>query len=124
VGGHHKPLWSRFRTHAAGSRDVVSVDERGEVTMIPAEPNWNSIRIQSAATIFLLADRGRVLDLSRNVEEHLSLVIGNANCPYACVEAHSEQHRGGNVDLGSEPHCAWIVDRVQLVTEHYGLLRL
>jgi hypothetical protein len=37
VGGR-KPLWSRFRKHGAGSRYVVSVDERGEVTMIPAEP--------------------------------------------------------------------------------------
>ena len=41
VGGHRKPLWSRFRTHGAGSRYVVSVDERGEVTMIPAEPKRN-----------------------------------------------------------------------------------
>ena len=32
---------SRFREHAAGSRYVVSVDERGEVTMIPAEPKRN-----------------------------------------------------------------------------------
>ena len=38
VGGHRKPLWSRFRKHGAGSRYVVSVDEHGEVTMIPAEP--------------------------------------------------------------------------------------
>jgi hypothetical protein len=41
VGGHRKPLWSRFRTHAAGGRYVVSVDEGGEVTMIPAEPKRN-----------------------------------------------------------------------------------
>jgi hypothetical protein len=41
VGGHRKPLWSRFRKHGAGSRYVVSVDERGEVTMIPAEPRRN-----------------------------------------------------------------------------------
>ncbi len=41
VGGHRKPLWSRFRKHAAGSRYVVSVDEHGEVTMIPAEPKRN-----------------------------------------------------------------------------------
>jgi len=41
VGGHRKPLWSRFRKHGAGSRYVVSVDERGEVTMIPAEPKRN-----------------------------------------------------------------------------------
>ena len=41
VGGHRKPLWSRFRKHAAGSRHVVSVDEHGEVTMIPAEPKRN-----------------------------------------------------------------------------------
>jgi hypothetical protein len=38
VGGRPKPLWSRFRKHAAGSRYVVSVDEHGEVTMILAEP--------------------------------------------------------------------------------------
>ena len=41
VGGHRKPLWSRFRKHAAGSRHVVSVDEHGEVTMIPAKPKRN-----------------------------------------------------------------------------------
>lgn len=41
VGGHRKPLWSRFRKHGASSRYVVSVDERGEVTMIPAEPKRN-----------------------------------------------------------------------------------
>jgi hypothetical protein len=41
VGGHRKPLWSRVRKHGAGSRYVVSVDERGEVTMIPAEPKRN-----------------------------------------------------------------------------------
>ena len=41
VGGRRKPLWSRVRQHAAGSRYVVSVDERGEVTMIPAEPKRN-----------------------------------------------------------------------------------
>ena len=41
VGGHRAPLWSRFRKHGAGSRYVVSVDERGEVTMIPAEPKRN-----------------------------------------------------------------------------------
>jgi hypothetical protein len=28
-------------SHGAGSRYVVSVDERGEVTMIPAEPKRN-----------------------------------------------------------------------------------
>jgi hypothetical protein len=38
VVGGHKPFWSRFRKHAAGSRYVVSVDEHGEVTMILAEP--------------------------------------------------------------------------------------
>ncbi len=37
-GGRRIPLWTRFRKHTAGSRHVVSVDERGEVTMIPAEP--------------------------------------------------------------------------------------
>ena len=41
VGGHRTPLWSRFRKHAAGSRYVVSVDERGGVAMIPAEPERN-----------------------------------------------------------------------------------
>jgi len=41
VGGHPKPLWSRFRKHGAGSRYVVSVDETGGVTMIPAEPKRN-----------------------------------------------------------------------------------
>src|SRR6266849_1844684 len=41
VGGHRKPLWNRLRKHGAGSRYVVSVDERGEVTMIPAEPKRN-----------------------------------------------------------------------------------
>jgi hypothetical protein len=41
VRGHRKQLWSRVREHAAGSRYVVSVDERGEVTMIPADPKRN-----------------------------------------------------------------------------------
>ncbi len=41
VGGHRRPLWSRVRKQAASSRYVVSVDERGEVTMIPAEPKRN-----------------------------------------------------------------------------------
>jgi hypothetical protein len=40
VGGHRKP-WSRVRKHGAGSRYVVSVDEHGEVTMLPAEPKRN-----------------------------------------------------------------------------------
>jgi hypothetical protein len=40
VGGHRKPLWSRFASDAP-SRCVVSVDERGEVTMIAAEPKRN-----------------------------------------------------------------------------------
>jgi len=66
----------------------------------------------------------QVLQLSRNVEEHLSLVIGNANRSHACMSGRGEQHRRGNVDLGSEPHRAWIVDRLQLVTKHYSLLRL
>jgi hypothetical protein len=38
VRGRRIPLWTGFRKHTAGSRYVVSVDERGEVTMIPAEP--------------------------------------------------------------------------------------
>jgi hypothetical protein len=41
VGGHRKPLCSRFRKQGAGSRYVVSADERGEGTMIPAEPKRN-----------------------------------------------------------------------------------
>ena len=52
--------------------------------------------LPTAAAIFLFADREfvlqlgeaaarHVLQLSRNVEEHLSLVIGNANCPHACM---------------------------------------
>lgn len=32
-----KSFWSRFREHGA-KRYVVSVDENGEVSMIPAEP--------------------------------------------------------------------------------------
>lgn len=36
-GGHGKSLLSRFRRRADG-RYVISVDEHGEVTMIPAEP--------------------------------------------------------------------------------------
>jgi hypothetical protein len=32
---------TRFRKHGAGSRYVVSVDDRGEVTMIPAESKRN-----------------------------------------------------------------------------------
>jgi hypothetical protein len=48
----------------------------------------------------------QVLQLSPNVEEHLSLVSGDANCPHACMEGRGEQHRGGNVDLGSEPNAA------------------
>jgi hypothetical protein len=33
-----RSLLSRFRRRGADGRFVVSVDERGEVTMIPAEP--------------------------------------------------------------------------------------
>ena len=36
-----KSLLNWFRGRGAGSRYVVSVDERGEVTMIPAEPRRN-----------------------------------------------------------------------------------
>src|SRR5438045_8414503 len=50
VGGHRKPLWSRFRKHTAGSRYVVSVDEHGEVTMLPAEPKRTQIRNPWPAT--------------------------------------------------------------------------
>jgi hypothetical protein len=63
------------------------------------------------------------LQLPRNLEEHLSLVIGNANRPHACIQGRGEQHGGGNVE-GSEPNRTWIVDRLQLVTEHYSLPRL
>jgi hypothetical protein len=37
VGGHRKSLFAWFRRQDA-DRYVVSVDEHGEVTMIPAEP--------------------------------------------------------------------------------------
>jgi hypothetical protein len=37
-GGRGKSFLSRFRSRGAGSRFVISVDENGEVTMIPAEP--------------------------------------------------------------------------------------
>jgi len=40
VGGR-KSLLNRFRGRGAGSRYVVSVDEHGAVTMIPAEPRRN-----------------------------------------------------------------------------------
>jgi hypothetical protein len=36
--GNRKRFLSRLRRHGAGDRYVVSVDEQGEVTMIPAEP--------------------------------------------------------------------------------------
>jgi hypothetical protein len=38
VVGGRKSLFNWFRGRGAGSRYVVSVDEHGEVTMIPAEP--------------------------------------------------------------------------------------
>jgi hypothetical protein len=38
VGGRGKSLLSRLRSPRAKGRFVVSVDEHGEVTMIPAEP--------------------------------------------------------------------------------------
>ena len=37
AGGHGPSLLRRFRKRG-GSRFVISVDEHGEVTMIPAEP--------------------------------------------------------------------------------------
>ena len=37
AGGCGRSLLSRFRRRGAGSRFVISVDEHGEVTMIPAE---------------------------------------------------------------------------------------
>jgi hypothetical protein len=37
-GGGRKPFLRRFRRRGGGNRYVVSVDEQGEVTMIPAEP--------------------------------------------------------------------------------------
>ena len=36
--GNRKGFLSRLRRRGAGGRYVVSVDEQGEVTMIPAEP--------------------------------------------------------------------------------------
>jgi len=36
--GRRKSFLSRFRERGDDNRYVVSVDERGEVTMIPAEP--------------------------------------------------------------------------------------
>ena len=41
VGGYRKSLLGWFRRQRAGSRYVVSVDQHGEVTMIPAEPRRN-----------------------------------------------------------------------------------
>jgi hypothetical protein len=38
AGRPGKSLLSRFRRRGAGSRFVISVDEHGEVMMIPAEP--------------------------------------------------------------------------------------
>jgi hypothetical protein len=38
VGGPGTSLLSRFRRRRAGRRFVISVDEHGEVSMIPAEP--------------------------------------------------------------------------------------
>ena len=37
-GSNRKRFLSRLRGRGAGDRYVVSVDEQGEVTMIPAEP--------------------------------------------------------------------------------------
>jgi hypothetical protein len=63
------------------------------------------------------------VQLPRNLEEHLSLGIGNANRPHACMQGAASSTATGNVDLGSEPNRARIVDRLQLVTEHYSLPR-
>jgi hypothetical protein len=41
VAGDRKSVLNRFRGRGAGSRYVVSVDERGVVTMVPAEPRRN-----------------------------------------------------------------------------------
>ncbi len=38
AGAHGPSLLSRFRRRRADRRFVISVDEHGEVTMIPAEP--------------------------------------------------------------------------------------
>ena len=38
IAGNRKRFLSRLRGRGAGDRYVVSVDEQGEVTMIPAEP--------------------------------------------------------------------------------------
>jgi hypothetical protein len=48
---------------------VVSVDERGEVTMIPAEPKRNEIRHPAAATSFLLADQPSLAGLDGTVSQ-------------------------------------------------------
>jgi hypothetical protein len=37
-GSNRKRLFSRFRGRGARDRYVVSVDDQGDVTMIPAEP--------------------------------------------------------------------------------------
>ena len=37
-GSNRNRWWSRLRGRGAGDRYVVSVDEQGDVTMIPAEP--------------------------------------------------------------------------------------
>ena len=37
AGGHGPSFVSRFRRRGGDSRFVISVDDRGEVTMIPAE---------------------------------------------------------------------------------------
>jgi hypothetical protein len=59
AGGRRKPLWSRLRKHGAGSRYVVSVDERGDVTMIP--PSRDETRFQTPpAANDLLPRRSRV----------------------------------------------------------------
>ena len=41
VEGGRKSLWNRIRGRGDANRHVVSVDEHGEVTMIPAEPRRN-----------------------------------------------------------------------------------
>ena len=38
TGSNRKRFLSRFRGPGAGDRYVISVDQHGEVTMIPAEP--------------------------------------------------------------------------------------
>jgi hypothetical protein len=96
VGGHRKPLWSRFRKHGAGSRSrgVGRRARRGDDDPRRAEAKLDSkpggghdLLTRRREFVLQLGEAvaRHVLQLSRNVEEHLSLVTGNANCPHACM---------------------------------------